>query len=192
MHRCAWATTELSISYHDQEWGVPLHDDQKLFELLILEGAQAGLSWETILNKREHYRQVFDQFDPLLIAEYGQAKIELLLADPGIIRNKRKILSAIQNAGVFLKIQKEFDSFDIYIWNFIKGMPINNHFSELSQLPSKTEISEIISKDLRKRGMNFIGPTIIYAYMQAIGLVNDHLIDCFRYKQIIDLNKNKK
>mgnify|MGYP001350250781 FL=1 len=192
MHRCAWATTELSISYHDQEWGIPLHNDQKLFELLILEGAQAGLSWETILKKREHYRQVFDQFDPILIAKYDQGKVEQLLADPGIIRNRRKILSAIQNASVFLKIQKDYGSFDIYIWNFLKGIPINNQFSLLSQLPVKTEISEIISKDLRKRGMNFIGPTIIYAYMQAAGLVNDHMIDCYRYTQIIEINKEKK
>jgi len=192
MHRCAWATTELSISYHDQEWGIPLHNDQKLFELLILEGAQAGLSWETILKKREHYRQVFDQFDPILIAKYDQGKVEQLLADPGIIRNRRKILSAIQNASVFLKIQKDYGSFDIYIWNFLKGIPINNQFSLLSPLPVKTEISEIISKDLRKRGMNFIGPTIIYAYMQAAGLVNDHMIDCYRYTQIIEINKEKK
>jgi len=192
MHRCAWATTELSISYHDQEWGIPLHNDQKLFELLILEGAQAGLSWETILKKREHYRQVFDQFDPILIAKYDQGKVEQLLADPGIIRNRRKILSAIQNASVFLKIQKDYGSFDIYIWNFLKGIPINNQFSLLSPLPVKTEISEIISNDLRKRGMNFIGPTIIYAYMQAAGLVNDHMIDCYRYTQIIEINKEKK
>ena len=192
MHRCAWATTELSISYHDQEWGIPLHNDQKLFELLILEGAQAGLSWETILKKREHYRQVFDQFDPILIAKYDQGKVEQLLADPGIIRNRRKILSAIQNASVFLKNQKDYGSFDIYIWNFLKGIPINNQFSLLSPLPVKTEISEIISKDLRKRGMNFIGPTIIYAYMQAAGLVNDHMIDCYRYTQIIEINKEKK
>jgi len=189
MNRCAWATTELSIPYHDQEWGVPLHDDQKLFEFLVLEGAQAGLSWETILKKREHYRQVFDQFDPILVAMYDQEKVEILMGDPGIIRNLRKIHSAIKNAKVFLEIQKEFGSFDRYIWSFFKGNPIENHFNQLSELPAKTEISEIISKDLKKRGMNFIGPTIIYAFMQAVGLVNDHLVDCFRYKQINDMQK---
>ena len=192
MNRCAWATTELSILYHDQEWGVPLHDDQKLFEFLLLEGAQAGLSWETILTKREHYHQVFDQFDPFLVAMYDQGKVEQLMADPGIIRNLSKIHSAIKNAKVFLKIQKEFGIFDRYIWFFFEGKPIVNHFAQLSELPAKTEISEIISKDLKKRGMNFIGPTIIYAFMQAVGLVNDHLVDCYRYTQINDLQKQEK
>jgi len=192
MNRCAWATTELSISYHDQEWGVPLHDDQKLFEFLVLEGAQAGLSWETILKKREHYHQVFDQFNPVLVAMYDQEKVEQLMADPGIIRNLSKIHSAIKNAKGFLKIQEEFGSFDRYIWSFFKGKPIENHFTQLSELPAKTEISEVISKDLKKRGMNFIGPTIIYAFMQAVGLVNDHLVNCYRYTQINDLQKQEK
>jgi DNA-3-methyladenine glycosylase I len=191
MNRCAWAGSELSIFYHDHEWGTPVHDDQKLFEFLILEGAQAGLSWETILNKREHYRLVFDQFDPLKVANYGSEKIEELLADTGIIRNRRKIESAIQNARVFLEIQKEFGSFDTYLWNFVQGSPIVHQYHSLSELPAKTEISESISKDLKKRGMNFVGPTIMYAFMQAVGLVNDHVTGCFRHSMIQNLAKKE-
>lgn len=188
MHRCEWATTESAILYHDLEWGVPVHDDTKLFELLILEGAQAGLSWQTILNKRQRYIEVFDGFDPEKIARYGSEKIEALLSDPGIVRNRRKIESAIQNARAFLEIQKEFGSFDFFIWQYVDFKAIHNQYLQISQLPAKNEISEKISLDLRKRGMNFIGPTIIYAFMQAVGMVNDHTLGCFRYSQIINAN----
>ena len=184
MDRCEWATTESAILYHDLEWGVPLHDDKKLFEFLVLEGAQAGLSWQTILNKRERYNEVFDGFDPEKIARYGPQKIEALLSDPGIIRNRRKIESAVQNACVFLDIQKQFGSFDQYIWQYVNNQPIQNHHLNISQIPAKNELSEVISLDLKKRGMNFVGPTIIYAFMQAVGIVNDHIVSCFRYSQL--------
>jgi len=188
MHRCEWATTESAILYHDLEWGVPVHDDTKLFEFLILEGAQAGLSWQTILNKRQRYIEVFDGFNPEKIARYGSEKIEALLSDPGIIRNKRKIESAIQNARAFLEIQKEFGSFDFFIWQYVDFKTSHNQYLQISQLPAKNEISEKISLDLKKRGMNFIGPTIIYAFMQAVGMVNDHTLGCFRYSQIKNAN----
>ena len=169
------------IEYHDREWGVPLHDDRKLFEFLVLEGAQAGLSWETVLNKRENYRKAFDDFEPTRIAQYTEKDIERLIADPGIIRNRLKIAAAITNAQRFLDVQKEFGSFDNYIWQFVGGRPIKNKFKSLSELPAKTKESEAMSKDLRQRGFKFVGPTICYAFMQAVGMVNDHTIYCFRY-----------
>jgi DNA-3-methyladenine glycosylase I len=184
MYRCPWAQTELSIPYHDQEWGSPLHDDQMLFEFLILEGAQAGLSWETILRKRDRYRLVFDQFDPVCVAGYNSLKIESLMQDAGIIRNRRKIDAAIANARIFLEIQAKHGTFDQFIWSYVDGAPIQNQFKTLAELPAETEISQIISKDLRKMGMSFVGPTIMYAFMQATGMVNDHIVDCFRYHQV--------
>jgi len=184
MIRCPWATGELMIAYHDDEWGVPLHDDQQLFEFIILEGAQAGLSWSTILNKRAAYRTAFDNFDPLMVANFGKNEVEALITDSSIVRNRRKIESAIKNAKVFLSIQEEFGSFDSYIWRFVDGNPINNQFISLAEIPAETDLSRAISKDLKKRGMSFVGPTIIYAFMQAVGIVNDHLMDCFRYSEI--------
>ncbi len=186
MKRCAWVNPKNKIykKYHDEEWGVPLHNDRKLFEMLILEGAQAGLSWEIILNKRSNYRKVFDNFNPKKISQYTKTKIEKLLKNEGIIRNNLKINSIVQNAKIFLEIQKEFESFDKYIWGFVNGKPINNKFTKISEIPTQTKDSEKISKDLKKRGMNFVGPTIIYAYMQAIGMVNDHEVRCFRHKQV--------
>lgn len=185
-YRCQWVNmkNELYVEYHDKEWGVPVHDDRKLFEMLILEGAQAGLSWEIVLKKRENYRKAFDNFDPQKVAEYGEKKITELLNNEGIIRNRLKIRSAIQNACVFLDIQKEFKSFDKYIWGFVNSKPLRNSFKTLAEIPAKTELSDKISKDLKKRGMNFVGSTIIYAFMQSIGMVNDHKVNCFRYSQI--------
>ena len=182
MNRCTWAKNELSIPYHDAEWGVPLHDDRGLFEFLILEGAQAGLSWDTILRKRDNYRAAFDNFDPAKVARYDDKKVAKLLNDEGIIRNRLKIASAIANAQAFLKIQDEFGSFDSYIWGFIDGKPIVNRTDEI---PAKTAVSDAISKDLRKRGFNFVGSTIMYAFMQATGMANDHLTCCFRHTQLI-------
>ena len=183
MQRCDWARNDPAIEYHDEEWGVPQHDDQRLFEFLILEGAQAGLSWDTILRKRENYRESFDNFDAKKIALYDEEKQAELLINEGIVRNRLKIASATQNAKAFLQIQKEFGSFDKYIWNFVGGKPIVNKWKNLSEVPAKTEISDAISKDLKKRGFNFVGSTIMYAFMQACGLVNDHLVSCFRYKE---------
>lgn len=183
MKRCGWAKNDLAIQYHDTEWGVPLHDDRGLFEFLILEGAQAGLSWDTILAKRENYRKAFDNFDAAKVAKYSEAKRAKLLLNPGIIRNRLKVASAVSNAKAFLKVQKEFGSFDKYIWNFVGGKPIVNKWKEIGQVPAKTEVSDAISKDLKKRGFNFVGSTIVYAMMQATGMVNDHLVSCFRYKQ---------
>ena len=180
--RCSWAKNELSIRYHDEEWGVPVHDDRTLFEFLILEGAQAGLSWNTILNKRENYRRAFDGFDPRKVARYDQRKITELLADPGIVRNKLKVAAAVGNAKAFLKVQEEFGSFDKYIWQFVGGKPKVNKWESLRQLPARTPESDAMSKDLLRRGFKFVGSTICYAFMQAVGMVNDHAIDCFRYK----------
>jgi DNA-3-methyladenine glycosylase I len=180
--RCDWARTELAIAYHDREWGVPLHDDRALFEFLILEGAQAGLSWETILKKRENYRAAFDNFDAAKVAKYNQRKIEKLLNDPGIIRNRLKIAAAIQNAKAFLAVQKEFGSFDAYVWRFVDGRPKRRRRGE--SVAAHTEESDALSKDLRKRGFKFVGSTICYAFMQAVGMVNDHDPRCFRYNQI--------
>lgn len=180
--RCKWAGPDpLYIRYHDREWGVPLHDDRKLFEFLILEGAQAGLSWITILKKRQNYRNAFDRFDPRKIVKYGPDKIGALLSDKGIVRNRLKIESAIQNAGAFLNIQKEFGSFDAYIWQFTEGKTIKNAWEKHEDIPTKTKESVAMSNDLKKRGFKFAGPTICYAFMQAVGMVNDHTTDCFRY-----------
>jgi len=184
MNRCGWAKNDLAIAYHDAEWGVPLHDDRKLFEFLILEGAQAGLSWDTILRKRENYRLAFDDFDTELIARYDERKIAELLLNEGIIRNRLKIASAIRNAKSYLKIKEEFGSFDSYIWRFVGREPIKNGWKELSEVPAKTDVSDAMSKDLKKRGFNFVGSTIMYAFMQACGLVNDHLVSCFRYEEV--------
>jgi len=181
MKRCGWAKEEPNLTYHDKEWGRPQHDDQKLFEFLILEGAQAGLSWTTILNRRDGYRKAFSNFDANLVSKYTQKRVEKLLQDESIIRNKLKINSAINNAKAFLKIQKEFGSFDKYLWGFVNGKPIKNKFKKLSDLPASTELSEKLSQDLKKRGFNFVGPTICYALMQAVGLVNDHTIGCFMH-----------
>ena len=184
MNRCGWAKNDPAIKYHDAEWGVPVRDDRKLFEFLILEGAQAGLSWDTILRKRENYRVAFDDFDAEKIAVYDEAKRAELLSNEGIIRNRLKIAAAVQNAKAFLKIQAEFGSFDSYIWNFVGGKPIVNSWQNLSEVPAKTSVSDAMSADLKKRGFNFVGSTIMYALMQACGLVNDHLIDCFRYNEV--------
>jgi DNA-3-methyladenine glycosylase I len=184
IHRCAWATSPLSIPYHDEEWGVPLHDDRALFEFLILEGAQAGLSWETILKKRDNYRVAFEGFDPARVARYGSAELARLLADPGIVRNRAKIAAAIQNARAYLAVQEEFGSFDAYIWRFVGGRPIVNAWRSLTDLPARTAESEAMSKDLKRRGFAFVGATICYAHMQATGMVNDHTTDCFRYPRV--------
>jgi DNA-3-methyladenine glycosylase I len=182
--RCGWATTESMIAYHDSEWGVPVHDDRLLFEFLILEGAQAGLSWSTILNKRNNYRKAFDNFDAEKIAKYDSHKVKDLLADSGIVRNKLKIAAAIQNAKAFLAVQKECGNFDAYIWGFVGHRPIRNKFNTMKQVPARTAESDAMSKDLAKRGFKFVGSTICYAFMQAVGMVNDHLVDCFRHNQI--------
>ena len=182
MKRCAWARTPLSIAYHDTEWGVPLHDDTRLFEFLILEGAQAGLSWETILNKRENYRKAFSGFDPVKVARFNDKKVASLMQDAGIIRNRLKIDSAISNAKAFLKLQREHGSFDKYVWAFVAAKPIKRKRGQ--PVPARTEISDALSIDLRKRGFRFVGSTICYAFMQAVGMVNDHDSDCFRFRQI--------
>ena len=183
MKRCHWATNELNIAYHDTEWGVPQHDDSVLFEFLILEGAQAGLSWDTILRKRKAYRRAFDNFDVNKVARYTDAKCAKLLTNEGIIRNRLKIASAVSNAKAYLKVQEEFDSFDTYIWDFVGRKPIINKLKG-GDVPATTAISDAISKDLKKRGFNFVGSTIMYAFMQATGLVNDHLVTCFRYREV--------
>jgi DNA-3-methyladenine glycosylase I len=182
--RCRWATNDLLIRYHDREWGVPQHDDRVLFEFLVLEGAQAGLSWDTILRKRENYRAAFDGFDPVKIAKYGPRKIKSLLRDAGIVRNRLKILSVVTNSKAFLSVQKEFGSFDRYVWQFVGGKPRINSVKSSQQVPSRTPESDAMSKDLKKRGFSFVGSTICYAFMQAVGMVNDHAIDCFRYRQV--------
>ncbi|MDX1357468.1 MAG: DNA-3-methyladenine glycosylase I [Clostridia bacterium] len=184
--RCRWVENqpEIYIKYHDFEWGVPVHDDRLLFAKLVLDGAQAGLSWLTILKRRDGYYKAFDGFDIKAVAGYDEKKVRELMNDPGIIRNRQKIKSAIKNAAVVLEIQKEYGSFDTFLWGFTGNKTIHNCFSEVNELPAKTELSERISKELKKRGMSFVGPTIIYAYMQAIGMVNDHTIDCFRYKEL--------
>ena len=183
MKRCDWAKNNLAIKYHDSEWGVPQHDDRKLFEFLILEGAQAGLSWDTILAKRDNYRAAFNDFDAAKIALYDDAKCAELLLNSGIIRNRLKIASAIRNAKCYLKVVEEFNSFDKYIWQFVGGKPIVNAWENANQVPASSEISDAMSKDLKQRGFNFVGSTIMYAFMQACGLVNDHLVSCFRYKK---------
>jgi DNA-3-methyladenine glycosylase I len=182
--RCPWPTDELYRSYHDTEWGVPVHDDRRLFEYLILEGAQAGLSWQTVLNKRENYRAAFDNFDAEKIARYGEARVVKLMNNPGIIRNRLKIHATIQNAKSFLKVREEFGSFDKYLWRFVDGKPIVNRRKSMKELPARTEISDSMSKDLLQRGFKFVGSTICYAHMQAVGMVNDHLVTCFRHKEL--------
>jgi DNA-3-methyladenine glycosylase I len=184
--RCSWARNELAILYHDAEWGVPVHDDRRLFEFLILEGAQAGLSWDTILKKRESYRAAFDNFDPQLVARYDRRKIGSLLKDPGIVRNRLKIESTVRNAQAFVKVQDEAGSFDQYVWQFVDGKPRANAWKAGRQVPACTAQSDALSKDLRRRGFNFVGSTICYAFMQAVGMVNDHILDCFRYRVIMN------
>ena len=192
VRRCRWAQSELSIRYHDKEWGVPCHDDRTLFEFLILEGAQAGLNWEIVLRKRRNYHAAFDGFDPRRIAAYDRAKIRALMGDPGIVRNQRKILSAVENAKAFLKVQDEFGSFDRYIWGFVGGKARRNAWREPRDLPASTAESDAMSKDLRKRGFAFVGSTICYAFMQAMGLVNDHMAGCFRGSAIAKINQGKR
>ncbi len=185
MKRCDWSSGgPIYIKYHDEEWGVPVHDDRKIFEFLVLEGAQAGLSWLTVLKKRESYRKAFDGFDPGKVSKYGNRKISELLANSGIIRNRLKINSAITNAKAFVKVQEEFGSFDGYIWRFVKGRTIRNRWTSIGQLPAKTAQSDAMSKDLKARGFKFVGSTICYAHMQATGMVNDHIVSCFRYRQV--------
>ena len=187
--RCEWAGDDpLYVQYHDEEWGVPIHDDQKWFEKILLDSAQAGLSWITILRKRENYRKAYDGFDYRKVAEYSEQKVEELLGNPGIVRNRRKIDSSIRNARAFLKIQEEFGSFDAYIWRFVEGEPKINVWKNLSEIPAKTHESEALSKDLVTRGCRFVGPTICYAFMQAGGMVNDHVVDCFRHREIREMS----
>lgn len=186
--RCGWCgTDELYVSYHDEEWGVPVWDDRTLFEFLVLEGAQAGLSWSTILNKREGYRRLYDGFDPQLVARYDDQKRAELLTDPAIVRNRAKVAASIGNANAFLEVQAEFGSFSNYIWRFTDGAPIQNAWKTMAEIPAKTALAETISKDLKKRGFKFVGPTIIYAHMQAAGMVNDHVVSCFRYSEVAAL-----
>ena len=182
--RCTWASNPLNTKYHDEEWGVPVHDDRVWFEFLILEGAQAGLSWDTILQKRERYRQLLRGFDPVKVARYDAKKTRSFLRDPGIVRNRLKIQSTVGNAKAFLQVQREFGSFDRFIWSFVGGAPIQNRWTGLRQVPAKTDLSVKLSKELLKRGFRFVGPTICYAFMQATGVVNDHLTTCFRYKDL--------
>ena len=184
--RCSWVNVDNALmrEYHDREWGVPVHDDRKHFEFLVLEAAQAGLSWSIVLNKREGYRKAFSQFDPKKVARFSKAKIDKLAADPAIIRNRLKIESAVRNARAFLAVEKEFGSFDKYCWQFVDGKPRQNRWASIRQIPARTPESDNFSKDLKQRGFNFVGSTIIYAHMQAVGMVNDHLVDCFRYRAI--------
>lgn len=187
--RCEWSgSDELYIKYHDEEWGIPVHDDRIHFEMLILEGAQAGLSWITVLRKRENYRKAFDNFNVDKVARYTEKRIEKLLQNPGIIRNRLKVKAAVSNAKVFLEVQKEFGSFDKYIWQFVNHKPIVNKWKKMSQIPATSKESDELSKDLKKRGFKFVGSTIMYAHMQAIGMVNDHTTDCFRYKELIKMS----
>jgi len=189
VRRCAWAASPLMAAYHDAEWGVPVHDDRLLFEFLILEGAQAGLSWETILRKRDRYRELFDRFDPAKVARYDARKKAALLADPGIVRNRLKIDSAIGNAKAFLAVRKEFGSFDAYLWRFVGGKPLQPR-RRGGDIPARTPEAEALSRDLLKRGFKFVGPTIVYAFMQAVGMVNDHVTGCFRHAECARLGKN--
>ena len=183
--RCSWANSStLYLEYHDSEWGVPVHNERLLFEFLILEGAQAGLSWSTILNKRQAYIQAFDNFEPAKVASYDDAKVQALLANTGIVRNRLKIQAAIQNARSFLKVQDQYGSFDAYIWQFVDGKPIQNSWKSLQEIPATTKESDAMSKELKKRGFTFVGSTICYAFMQAVGMVNDHTVDCFRWQEV--------
>ena len=189
MNRCPWSTTdELYIRYHDEEWGTPIHDDRKHFEFLVLESAQAGLSWLTVLKKRENYRKAYDNFDPVKVSRYNDQKIEELMSDKGIIRNRRKIESSINNAKRFIAVQTEYGSFDSYIWKFTDFKPVINRWKDISEIPANTALSDLISADLKKRGFTFVGSTIIYAHLQAIGIVNDHLVTCFRYGELFSMH----
>lgn len=189
MNRCTWPQTELDIAYHDTEWGVPVHDDRVLFEFLTLEGAQAGLSWSTILKKRENYRRAFADFDPARVARFTPARVNKLLEDPGIVRNRLKVESTVTNARAFLKVQKEFGTFDSYVWRFVDGRPLINAWSELAEIAPRTPESDALSKDLQQRGFRFVGSTICYAFMEAVGMVNDHVTSCFRYRELLELAK---
>lgn len=191
MQRCAWPKTPLDIAYHDVEWGVPVHDERKLFEFLLLEGAQAGLSWQTILQKRPRYREEFDGFDPERVARYDETKVTALLTDAGIVRNRLKIAAAIINAQRFIEVQAEFGSFDAYLWRFVDGRPVINHWRSHAELPASTPVSEQLSRDLAQRGFKFVGPTICYAMMQAIGMVNDHTVGCYRHAEIAALSARR-
>jgi DNA-3-methyladenine glycosylase I len=183
--RCGWGTNDPEmLRYHDEEWGAPIHDDRRLFEMLVLEGAQAGLSWSTILHRREHYRRAFDGFDPVKVAAYTEKDVERLLGEPGVIRNRRKIESAVNNARRLLEVQREFGSFDAYVWGFVGGRPRVNHFTSFREMPAETEESRAMSADLKRRGFSFVGPTICYAYMQSVGMVNDHLVACYRHGEL--------
>ncbi|MBN2435376.1 MAG: DNA-3-methyladenine glycosylase I [Spirochaetes bacterium] len=186
MSRCDWVNMKnpLYIEYHDEEWGVPVYDDRKLFEMLILEGVQAGLTWETVLNRRETYREAYDNFEPSIVANYSEKKMENLLSNSSLIRNRRKISASVKNASVFLDIQLQYGSFSDYLWDYVSGKPIQNGFSNIGEVPASTTLSEKLSVDLKKRGMSFVGPVIIYSFMQAVGLVNDHITNCFRYNQL--------
>ena len=186
--RCGWATTELSTAYHDEEWGVPCHDDRTLFEFLILEGAQAGLSWETILRKRHHYRRAFGGFDPTVVARYGERKRRELMEDAGLVRNRLKIAAAVGNAQAFLRVREEHGTFDRYVWRFVGGRPRVNAWRVHEDVPARTAESEAMSRDLGRRGFRFVGPTICYAFMQAVGMVNDHLVQCFRHRAVVHTN----
>ncbi len=193
MRRCPWCErTDLERAYHDNEWGVPVFSDEKQFEFLVLESAQAGLSWLTVLRKRENYRRLYDGFDPEKVARYGEEKIQQLMSDSGIIRNQKKIEASINNAARFLEIREEFGSFCDYLWGFTDGVPVTNSWEELSEIPASTELSVTVSRDLKKRGFRFMGPTIVYAHLQATGVVNDHLVSCFRYGEILGLGKGVK
>lgn len=189
MNRCPWARSPLAVEYHDHQWGMPVHDDCTLFEFLVLEGAQAGLSWETILKKRDTYRAAFAGFDPARVARFSARRIQRLLADPGIVRNRLKIESAVTNARAFLRVQDEFGSFDGYLWPFVGGRPIVHRYRKPADVPATTPESDALSKDLKRRGFRFVGSTICYAMMQAVGMVNDHLVDCFRYGQLSDVSR---
>ena len=189
-HRCAWAKGALDIAYHDMEWGVPVHDDTRLFEFLVLEGAQAGLSWSTVLKKREHYRQVFDQFEISRVAAYGADKVAALLADPGIIRNQLKVHAAIGNACAALEVQARYGSLEAFLWQFVQGRPQVNHWRNMAEVPASTSVSDQMTKALRQHGFKFVGSTICYAFMQAVGMVNDHTVDCFRHAELLPLQAN--
>ena len=191
--RCEWCGTDpLYVAYHDDEWGVPAHDDRHLFEMLILEGAQAGLSWSTILKKRGAYREAFDRFDPEKVARYTPKRIEKLLGNPGIVRNRLKVESAVRNARAFLAVVDEFGSFDRYIWSFVDGRPVQNEWRGLREIPPKTLQSDAMSKDLKKKGFNFVGSTICYAFMQSVGMVNDHVVDCYRYREVARVSRGRR
>ena len=192
VNRCPWAKAELDVAYHDREWGVPVHDDRLLFEFLTLEGAQAGLSWSTILKKRSSYRRSFANFDPAGVARFSPAKIERLLQDPGLVRNRLKIESTVSNARAFLQVQREFGSFDEYVWRFVGGEPKQNGWRVFRQVPAATSESDALSKDLKRRGFRFVGSTICYAFMQAAGMVNDHLTTCFRYRELVDQKSRRR